>query len=431
MEYRIATLIAALAMIGAAVWVFMLGPGRRMHRAVSLFLMIRGAFYLGLALAFLVDFRFFAATRYFSIAVPFAAINMGLVYLEQVRGGAEEGVIARDRTVRLVLLALLLVAELAVFMRPELYDDPLVGWIGLAIPLSYLSYVAVAWILFMVASRSIDPRFREGIAVLVVALLIEPAFFPVYAAGGSIFVSPFEYTTQRAGAGIHAVTLVLLALLVGRMLRDGRTDALWRKAGRASAACTSIGVIAGTIMVIWISRLDFLVSEAVQTFNLWLFSIDALLHLALVAGVVYATLNLRIYSFQVGAKRAVDYGAFTIIVAGAFVVGAAAIGPLIGAPGLWTGVVAAVVVLAAWRPLRAMTQHLAESVFPGVGETDEYERRRAAQIYLAALAQARWDNRIDGSDARRLAALSQELGLDPAKADRLAKTLGPRDRSTD
>lgn len=155
-------LLAALGFLVFGVWVFLLDPGSRLHRAFASLMVLRAGFLLSVRLG---ESIFSIAGRmagYFEVAIPFAALYFGLLYRARVRPAARRFRIDPRRAF-VVIGSLALLAEFAYWRDHRLLNEgPFLALFGL----TYLAYGLFAFLLAKTATSAEEGPVTRTFAVL-------------------------------------------------------------------------------------------------------------------------------------------------------------------------------------------------------------------------------------------------------------------------
>lgn len=408
-EHRIATLAAGLVLVAVALAVFFWRPGSRVHRAFGAFVGVRGTVYVLLGID---DSIFSPSGRTVALlllVLPLLAANFAIVFMQHHRGGGRRASLQRERGTRMGLLLVGIVLVALYLMDRGLFVDDHRGWLSLATPVTYLSFIAVAWMLFLTVRDTPGRVPGSAIAILAVGFAVEPLYFPTFHVAYGAFHGASGLAIYQASMGIHLVTLLLGIAFLAELWLAGKR---WH---RTAAWGTGLGVAAAATGI-W-SAADF------DVFRLFFF--DAVWITTLAMAAAYATMRFQLFGIDLAAKRAIDYGSVAAVFAAGIFVASEVLEQFVPADGPVLGVAAAMGIALVLRPLHSLTKRLADRVMPGVDRGEDYMADRNEQLYLAAAASMAWDGEVSEAERGILRRFAKGLGLDDAQLARLDSALEP------
>lgn len=410
------TLLAGAATGLLALWVWALRPGDRVHRLLALFLVLRAAVYLLLPFSSPTWDLQGRLLVYPLLALPFAAAAFALTFLQD--HGAV-GVAPASRSVRWSRTGLL-VAALAVetwyLVDHGAFDSPLEGrLIVLVAPLTYLTYAALGLIALIAASRQTDALGRTALGLLGLGFGLEPAFWAAFQVsdGRAWSAGVLPLVSEALFALAALVSLASLGLLVARARHRALRPFALRAAG---ALLLALGT--GVALRHFVPRLGL--PEAVHA--LW--RLDALWHLALVGLVVVAVLRYALFDLDLRIARSVSASAVGAAFAGAFLLGSEVLERFVPVEGTVLGILAAVGIAFALRPIQHAAERAARALAPGLATTEAALDARKTEIYRAAVVTARSEGGTSPREERFLERLREQLGIPEGAAGRIETEAG-------
>lgn len=161
-------------------------------------------------------------------------------------------------------------------------------------------------------------------------------------------------------------------------------------------------------------------SPLIDTRNIHL-AFDAFWTLVFVGVVAYALVKFQLFDIELRIRwtlqQAIVYSFFAI----AFLTTSESIERLFNVDGTIPGILVALLIALAIRPLEALAATLAKRLMPHVEDTDEYRTSRRLDVYRATLEKALRDGEITNREARLLRGLRQDLELPRDKALRVER----------
>lgn len=224
-------LVAATGLLVFAVWLVLLDPTSRLHRALAAFFVLRAGFLASVRLGENIYTLGGRMSGYFAIAVPFAAVYFGLVYAARFQGAASRRRLPGPAIWFLVPAAV--VCEFLYFLN---HDWFFAGWLGLSVSLIFVSFATASALLAYEALRpKTPPTARRALFLGSLGLALEPAYqitWQLSESATEILVG----APWRAQYLIPTVFADHLVKLAGLVLLWTTTVALWRRADLFAAA---------------------------------------------------------------------------------------------------------------------------------------------------------------------------------------------------
>ena len=137
--------------------------------------------------------------------------------------------------------------------------------------------------------------------------------------------------------------------------------------------------------------------------------------------VSYGMLKHQLFDIELKIKWSIRRGTLVAIFVGVFVIVAAVVEQWLQQYGILVGGVAVGVMLLALRPLERAADRLAEAAMPHVKDTDEYRLVKKRGVYRAAVESAMQDGTVTDRERDVLATLADELGLSAGEARALER----------
>ncbi|MGB0653376.1 MAG: hypothetical protein ACPGQL_09270 [Thermoplasmatota archaeon] len=411
---RLPTLLAAIGVLllaGALLWV---RPTGRLHRALALFLFLRAVLQGLLTWSIGPGDLPGRLVAYVTLALPFAALNVGYVFL--VEHGWGNRLAQHPRAVRSGLLGLAILLELLYLWDHSLYTDGFdPGPLQLSLELTFTSIAAIALVVALAYRRATARTDRRALYVLLLGFALEPAFqasFLLFFIGGPW--TPF-LVAEAAGAVLTLALIVALVQVVAS--RGSRFDTGWLM-GLVAAAIVTAGLarlafdrgssLAGTA--------EFLDLETTQLQLLHFYTWDAIWTLALVGLAAYGAVRYELFGIELKAKTGIQQSAVLATVTVLFVVTSETIEAVLGVEGFLSGIAAAGVIVLALYPLERLARRAVDRLLPKVQDTPAYWKQRRAELYTATLETIYRDGEMSEREAAMLARLEERLGMDPKEA---------------
>ncbi|MBW3582180.1 MAG: hypothetical protein KY455_03680 [Euryarchaeota archaeon] len=410
---RIPTLIAALGMLALAAWILLLRPSDRLHRALSLFLLFRGLVE-GIA-AFLLTGPdvLDRLLSYAIIAVPFAALNLGIVFHRRYYGPARHG-LPLHRIARWSVLIAVVTVETLYLLDHGLWFDTIrfqQGPLSLLQEVTPLSYVVVALLVGRLALGRPGHTTRHALALFALGFALQPTFDVTYFLLINVWAG-----LDTSGIGIAALVVELVSLfLLGVFILMLHRAGMYRYA--LATIMPAITAVTAFLLLYLRSPYSFVTAT----------TIAAVWHLALVVLAVYAVLKFQLFDIDLKVKSAVQKGAITAGIATIlFVVSELLEDTFAGDAPLLFGVLAAGIIALALRPFLVLSERLADRILPGVEDSPDYRDTRSRDLYTAAVEGAYQDTEITGGERQMLDSLRSGLGLDAIEADMIEARVAVR-----
>lgn len=304
-------------------------------------------------------------------------------------------------------------AALPVFLLPPLYlvflstlETPLVRWLRpRAVRVGLFVYPLLTTGVLVVYPPMLDVSFE-----LVTYSPWEPSW------NGPLGTVAFLGVAASAAFGLVAAWSTFLRAEPGSVAR--------RRAGAYAAAFSVRDVAFFVVMLEWsLARFGIpRLFEPGGTVDIYAVNVADLLFVLLLA---FGILRHQVLGIELTVKRTIRRGTVVGAFLGVFFLVSEGVEQLVsGTIGTWAGLGAAALLTLVLRPLERGAARFADEVMPGVEDTPAYRRKRAGEVYRAAVSDALLDGVISGPERTRLARLQDELGLSASTALAIERELG-------
>lgn len=404
-------LAAGLAMLALAAALLVQDFASRVHRALALFLVLRGL--LEASIAFTEDVVDLAGRLrvYLLIAVPFAVLWFAFVYRSRYSGRplSTRGYLLGGLAILAAALLVegLYLADHGLYAAPSGPDDVDTGPLLTFAYLPFLAYILLAFMLVLDA-RARPLSRRTPLLLAAFGLSVEPLFYALFrvadslldAAAGHAVSGGLELAEVTAYAGVLVMAAALLAVLPAA---HRRTFAAGWALPAASALGVAVVVATAPSVVTGVRLLQFFV-------GIWSLVFPVLM--------AYALARHHLFDAEVKVRFAIRGTTLaTLFLAVFFVVSQLAQNFLSTRGGLLVGGTVTGLVLFAINPLQRWADGLANRAVPaGPGGLSLQARRR---LYLEQLEIAWGDGRLTPKERLLFARLQERLGIGADEAARL------------
>lgn len=254
------------------------------------------------------------------------------------------------------------------------------------------------------------PHRRWQIATVAIAMGV----FPMYVQGAITVAPPSVLPTLSTDLFFLVAILVVAGAWVwAAMGENGRLA--W------FTAWVILGVsLAGVAAGVWFGFDTAINSGAI-----------GVLRVAATGLLAYAIVRHQLFDIDLKIKWGISRGTLAaIFIATFFVVSELVSGLLSQTIGIVSGVLITGVLVFALSPLQRIADRLADSAMPHVRDTEAYRRKRAGEIYRAAVGSALEDGVVTEKERDVLATLAQELGLGPKDCREIERSLAPSSKAS-
>jgi hypothetical protein len=142
------------------------------------------------------------------------------------------------------------------------------------------------------------------------------------------------------------------------------------------------------------------------------------IYLVYVVLLTYGILRTQLFAIELKVKVAIQQSTLGAGVAGAFLVASEILESVLPVDGQLLGVISALAIVAALRPLQRFAEAFANRVMRGVEPTPAYLENRKLEVYRAALEGAMQDGVITEKEGAILASLRHQLKISEEDAER-------------
>lgn len=432
---RLPSLLAALALLGLALWLLWFDFETRLHRAFALVMVLK-AFFLGL-LAFAPNADSLAAQVriYFAIGIPFAALYFALVFRSHYsRPERPRRPPSWVWVAGLSIGAALLLALYA--LERDLYRDAFgeAGPLVLAVSLPYMAFAFIALVFVRAGLRQDTGNRRTALLLAGLAFSLQPLHHSLYVLAGtpiSVALGPFEWREYftliwAAERAAWLTTFVLVGLVAALLVRAcWRHDGLFRgDAIRSLAAMTVPVATAGLSLVALLSDI-LLGTRFLPDLHL---AFSALWVLAAAAIIVYAILNHHFLDRQPRVRGAVRtstaVGALLLVF---FVAKELLEEVLQGYYPVLPGLGAAVVAVFLLQPILFIVARVLHGMIPEEAALSDLKPNERRAVYRHQVEVVWMDGLVTRKERLLLDRMRERLGLSAEVAQRIEEEiLGPR-----
>lgn len=420
---RLPTLVAAVAMLGLALWIMSLKFSDRLHRAFALFLFLRALFYGLVPFSSPVNDYEGRIMGYTMIAIPFAGLHFAYAFWRRHRGSHRRLHLLVDRLEPWSLVALAAGFETLYLLRHDLlvplYDPggppgPLI----LFLPLTYATYALIALAIGYCYTRPQNDHAARAFYALSLGFALEPLFLPT--------LLLLEWSNGPANPGavgvaenaIRVATLALVAVLGLLIVRHARQTRQPKVSGRAVRFLVLLALPIGSALLAF-SQFEA-GNPAVAYWTLT--TSDAGWHLALVFLAAYAIVRHRFLDLDLHIQHTVRRGTLAAPFVLAFLVTTELAENYFDSRFGWVfGALAMGLLLFLLLPIQKLAERFAQLALPHATPIEDLSPSERANLYEEQLRLAWRDGNLTRKERRMLEAIRQRLGLSVDEAARMER----------
>lgn len=403
---QVPTLFGGAVFLALAGWVLWLAPNARLHRALGLFLFANALLLLTSGLASGITNLAFRLHPYTVIAVPYAALNLGIV-LVATYGHGHHGLrrpLVR-RTARWALLAALVATEAAYLLDHGFFLEPgRAGPLILFAPLADTANAGLALVALALAWNTPETRRRGSLFLMAFALVLSPLYRGTYYLLENLAFGFLPGALERITAVLDTTTLLLSLLVIGLLVRpvaDHRPTITDRPLALTVATSVAGGAVVALLIEFVRPDLWFFVFGTLHA--TWVVMMGLLL--------VFAAVRYQLFGIELHAKRVVTSGSVAAFIGAGFFIASESIEQLIPTTNLVESLAGGALVSLGLFPVMKGTRRLADRLLPGVQQDAAYVEARRHELYRAALESAYYDDEVTDRERRVVETLRERLGI--------------------